>query len=491
MPAPWIAAGGGNNANGMSNNLYYQQLNAPAPWAVTGWTNGNHQFYGCDVLNCYYGVNVPQSSFYWNGGVFSGNWLDWWTCFTGPTVIQGIKSSNSGWFISCNPNVISEYTVSIKDVVFNTLYPANVGGWGAQWMDIPGDAGPRSCVFENVRNTSVVGNAWIRLNQNGGLWGPNCSFKNFEQPQSMLPVGIYIVPGWWWHGFEITVENYVNNTGGVAVNQIPRAHYTNGNWSGVLNPGPIGGAPGTTSEPNNLQLSTNAARLLFGANADANLYRSGVNNLVTDGILQASGGLISGGAVQSYGLNGAQNASRYVGGTATGPPAGGTFQVGDFVISALGAVWVCTVAGSPGTWVNISATKTYWAQTANATVYPSNGSIWQVLNGTLINFTLAAVSDVVVTCIMAGMINVANTAVNAQWRLGINIDGATQGAMSYFVGANSGVAQSGSLTATQKVASMAAGAHTAQAVCWWNGTANGAQYYMGTCHAVVSTPSGG
>lgn len=50
-------------------------------------------------------------------------------------------------------------------------------------------------------------------------------------------------------------------------------------------------------------------------------------------------------------LTGATAATRYVGGTASGAPTAGTFAVGDFVIDQTGKVYVCTVAGTPGTWV--------------------------------------------------------------------------------------------------------------------------------------------
>jgi hypothetical protein len=53
------------------------------------------------------------------------------------------------------------------------------------------------------------------------------------------------------------------------------------------------------------------------------------------------------------GLTGATAASRYVGGTASGSPGSGTFAIGDYVIDQSGAIWVCTVAGSPGTWVKL------------------------------------------------------------------------------------------------------------------------------------------
>lgn len=54
------------------------------------------------------------------------------------------------------------------------------------------------------------------------------------------------------------------------------------------------------------------------------------------------------------GLTGATAATRYVGGTTSGAPASGTFALGDFVIDQTGLVWVCTTAGSPGTWANAS-----------------------------------------------------------------------------------------------------------------------------------------
>jgi hypothetical protein len=50
------------------------------------------------------------------------------------------------------------------------------------------------------------------------------------------------------------------------------------------------------------------------------------------------------------GLTGAVATTRYVGGTASGAPATGTFALGDFVIDQTGKVWVCTTAGTPGTW---------------------------------------------------------------------------------------------------------------------------------------------
>lgn len=46
---------------------------------------------------------------------------------------------------------------------------------------------------------------------------------------------------------------------------------------------------------------------------------------------------------------------RFVGVTTVSAPASGTFSVGDFVVTQSGNMWVCTVAGTPGTWANPTA----------------------------------------------------------------------------------------------------------------------------------------
>lgn len=63
-------------------------------------------------------------------------------------------------------------------------------------------------------------------------------------------------------------------------------------------------------------------------------------------------------------LTGAVAAARFVGGTATVAPTTGTFLLGDYVVAQNGTAWVCTVAGSPGTWVQIGAASATLLTTA-------------------------------------------------------------------------------------------------------------------------------
>ena len=50
------------------------------------------------------------------------------------------------------------------------------------------------------------------------------------------------------------------------------------------------------------------------------------------------------------GITGATANSRYAGATVSGPPASGTFALGDMVPDQAGKIWICTAAGTPGTW---------------------------------------------------------------------------------------------------------------------------------------------
>ena len=65
-------------------------------------------------------------------------------------------------------------------------------------------------------------------------------------------------------------------------------------------------------------------------------------------------GEVSGADLKATGLTGATAASRHVGATASGAPTAGTFAVGDFVIDQTGKVYICTAAGTPGTWTAVS-----------------------------------------------------------------------------------------------------------------------------------------
>ena len=120
-------------------------------------------------------------------------------------------------------------------------------------------------------------------------------------------------------------------------------------------------------------------------------------------------GEVTGSDIVASGLTGATTATRYVGGTVNSAPTSGTFAKGDFVIDQSGTIWVCTTAGTPGTWTTTisshlslrtaSATVTRnettifsgstASQTLTAPSSPIDGSTWTVINKASVSVTLS------------------------------------------------------------------------------------------------------
>ena len=151
-----------------------------------------------------------------------------------------------------------------------------------------------------------------------------------------------------------------------------------------------GGSPGTWARVGAYLLSAN--NTWSGTNAFNNAI-TGNNTINLTGTGSSSvGGTFSATAFSASGLSGATQASRYVGATSSGAPASGTFVQGDFVIARDGAIWVCTVGGTPGTWVQIGAMGTVYYQSikANNGAALTQRSVVNFINGT---YTTATAVD--------------------------------------------------------------------------------------------------
>jgi hypothetical protein len=61
-------------------------------------------------------------------------------------------------------------------------------------------------------------------------------------------------------------------------------------------------------------------------------------------------GTVLGVMLSASGLSGSTAASRWAGATTTGAPTTGTYAVGDWIVTQDGRMWICTSAGTPGTW---------------------------------------------------------------------------------------------------------------------------------------------
>lgn len=102
---------------------------------------------------------------------------------------------------------------------------------------------------------------------------------------------------------------------------------------------------------------------------------------------------------KTTGLTGAVAPARFVGGTTSGAPITGTFAVGDLIVDQTGKLWVCTGAGTPGSWVQTSGTMTN-PMTTNQDIIvggttPATGSPIRLpvgSNGQVLTVTAGAVS---------------------------------------------------------------------------------------------------
>ena len=86
------------------------------------------------------------------------------------------------------------------------------------------------------------------------------------------------------------------------------------------------------------------------------------------------------------GLTGATaSSSRLVGTTTSGPPVSGTFAVGDMIIDQTATIWFCTSAGTPGTWINVTANSlvvrsaTATAGAGEFTIFGTSGTSGQTI----------------------------------------------------------------------------------------------------------------
>lgn len=128
------------------------------------------------------------------------------------------------------------------------------------------------------------------------------------------------------------------------------------------------------------------------------------------------------------GTTGALNSSRCVGAVSNADPTGGPWSVGDWVVDLTGGIRVCTVAGSPGTWVQLVRNVAPRVITSNFTTLTSYASSTtaKVVTGSAMTFTMAR----------AGV-------VRAQWVLDCNSTTAGFG-FAYIIPQLNGVSISGS-----------------------------------------------
>jgi len=101
---------------------------------------------------------------------------------------------------------------------------------------------------------------------------------------------------------------------------------------------------------------TNAGVLTVAAGLTVTTGGASITGALTSVTTIAASSTITGTAHVSTGLTGATTQVRYVGGvTGSTAPSSGTFALGDVVVGTGGVVFICTTAGTPGTWTSVGA----------------------------------------------------------------------------------------------------------------------------------------
>lgn len=84
--------------------------------------------------------------------------------------------------------------------------------------------------------------------------------------------------------------------------------------------------------------------------ADLNQYDNLMTGVMTDQPVSV-GNIVQGTALGVTGLTGSTSPVRLVGANAGGPPTTGAHVVGDLAVDpAIGRLWLCAIAGTPGSW---------------------------------------------------------------------------------------------------------------------------------------------
>lgn len=182
---------------------------------------------------------------------------------------------------------------------------------------------------------------------------------------------------------------------------------------------------------NNTWSGTNAFNAAITGNNTINLSGTGSSGV---------GGLFGAVGFSNSGLTGAVTATRWVGGTASGAPASGTFSAGDFIVTTGGDVWVCTTGGTPGTWSRVGS---YLLGSAN-TWTSSNAFNGAITGNNTINLTGTGASSVAGTFTGTALIASGLTgATSASRYVGATTSGAP--ATGTFVVGDFAVAQNGAI----------------------------------------------
>ena len=158
--------------------------------------------------------------------------------------------------------------------------------------------------------------------------------------------------------------------------------------------------------------------------------------------------------VTPTGITGATSGARFVGATTSGAPTTGTFAVGDYIVDRSGAMYVCTAAGSPGTWVKVGKSEI-------ASVEKTDANFTTTTTGQLVDIAGMSVSFTVVddpVYLYFGASDMSHSAANTNCLLECVVDST----VTQFVRGSHATAGGRIPVGMQMARVSSAGAHTAK-----------------------------
>ena len=119
-----------------------------------------------------------------------------------------------------------------------------------------------------------------------------------------------------------------------------------------------------------------------GDAADVNQFKNLMTGVMTDQAVKVAN------KIGAAGMTNAANPVLLVGSNSSGAPTAGTWAVGDVAGDLTGKLWMCTVAGTPGTWtqLGLSAMNLIATATASASTSISISSIPSTYNVLLLEW---------------------------------------------------------------------------------------------------------
>lgn len=299
-------------------------------------------------------------------------------------IFAAVGSTSSATWFKVTPNAnLKQVTVSFVEIAGCTASPIDVNNGGTA----------TSAVLATATNaTTTNGDAVFLFGATGGqsLTHPADGTGSLEM------VGAPYSAGTAGAGVMASVATFIGSPVATVLTTWSSVSSTNFAWSSISLKASTPGVGGLTQVfPGNAAASADVNQVINLLNGST----TGVPVLVSNRIQAA--------------LTGSAALSGYVGGTVSGSPTSGSHFVGDWSVDQSGCLFICTAAGSPGTWQRVGINgylgrayqnapqsitgssslqlvttntadfdpKSMWTGASNGFTIPFSGARWRVIAG--------------------------------------------------------------------------------------------------------------